>query len=179
MKQRDNGIIRVAIILAVIIILDQITKIFIKTNFYQGESIPVLANFFSITYVRNTGAAFGFLASAGEIVRKIFLLGAPIIFGVWLGRMIWLSRNNAVFLNTGYTLILAGGIGNLIDRIAYGYVVDFLDCFYGTYHWPAFNVADSSITIGAAVLIVDLVFFHKAESLASTDGPVAENDKGQ
>ncbi len=159
-----KGIIRIVSILFFIIVADQFSKIIIKDNFYVGESIPVLKDFFSITYVRNPGAAFGFLAAAHEMIRKIFLIVAPLLFGIWLGRMIWTTRANNILLNVGYTMILAGGVGNLIDRLLYGYVVDYLDFFYGTYHWPAFNVADSSITIGAIFLVLELLISFKKTS---------------
>ena len=143
--------------MSLIILIDQVTKGVVQAKFFLGESVPVVDGFFNFTYVKNPGAAFGFLASAPVEVRKFMFLLLPVIACVWLITLIWKTRHENLLLCTAYSLILAGAIGNLIDRFSMGYVVDFLDFYYGNNHFPAFNVADSSITIAAFLLIIDFV----------------------
>ena len=156
-----RNIIRILLLVFGIASLDQFTKWIIKANYYVGESTEVIKSFFSITYVRNPGAAFGMFANSPESIKGFLLIFLPVTFGVWLCYVIWTTRENNILLNTGYSLILAGGAGNIIDRFMYKYVVDFLDFYIGSSHWPAFNVADSSITVGAVILILDLWFTNK------------------
>ena len=139
--------------LAVIwILLDQLTKIAILKTFTYGQSRPI-TGFFNLVLAYNKGAAFSFLAAAGGWQRWFFTgLGiAAALFIVWL-----LKRHSAQKLFCfALALILGGALGNVIDRVIYGHVVDFLDFYLHNYHWPAFNVADCGITIGAVLLIVD------------------------
>jgi len=104
--------------------------------------------------VHNHGAAFGFLASAGGWQRGLFIVLAVAIMG-YLGWRLWIARPEESVLNVGFAMILGGAGGNLIDRILYGYVVDFIDLYIGNWHWPAFNVADMAITLGAGIVILD------------------------
>ncbi len=141
------------LILAVIIILaDQFTKTLILGYYKLGDSTSV-TSFFNIVRVHNTGAAFSFLAGAGGWQRWFFTgIGAvATIFILWM-----LSSHHAQKLfSFALACILGGAIGNVVDRLLHGYVVDFLDFYYGTWHFPAFNLADSAITLGAACLILD------------------------
>ena len=133
--------------------LDQASKIAIDKTFTLYESIAIVP-FFNLTYVHNTGAAFSFLSEAGGWQRWFFAALAIImstIMTIWLTKL----KGNETLLAVALSLILGGAIGNLIDRLAYGYVIDFLDVYYGTYHWPAFNIADSAITVGVALMLVD------------------------
>ena len=117
------------------------------------QSIAVLP-FFHLTYVQNPGAAFSFLGDAGGWQRWLFVAlssTASVVITVWLSRL----QHHEHWLGAALALILGGAVGNLIDRVAYGYVIDFLDVFYRTYHWPTFNVADSAITVGAALMLLD------------------------
>lgn len=143
-------------IVILLIFLDQITKYIIQTNFYLGESIPVIQGFFSITYVQNTGAAFGIFADSSNFIRQLVLILVPVVAVIWLVALIIKSKSR--LLSWSYTLILAGAIGNLIDRIFLSFVVDFLDFYYKDMHFPAFNVADSCITIAAGLLIIDFLY---------------------
>ena len=132
---------------------DQASKLAIDKSFQLYESINVMP-FFNLTYVHNTGAAFSFLSEAGGWQRWFFAALAIImstIMTIWLTRL----KENETLLAVALSLILGGAIGNLIDRLFYGYVIDFLDVYYGTYHWPAFNIADSAITIGVALMLVE------------------------
>jgi signal peptidase II len=139
----------------VVIILDQWTKILVLDSFQYGESIPMIHDFFSLTYVRNTGAAFGFLASANPSFRIPFFLAVPMIAMVILGFLYRDLPQNARWRSLALGLVTGGAIGNLIDRVRLGYVVDFLDFHYKTsYYFPAFNVADSAICVGVAILLL-------------------------
>lgn len=139
-------------IATIVILFDQITKITINRLFTFGESYPV-TSFFNLVLAYNPGAAFSFLATQGGWQRYFFtILGiGAAIFIVYL-----LKRHAGQRLFCwALALILGGAVGNVIDRIAYGHVIDFLDFHVGGWHWPAFNVADSAIFIGAALFIVD------------------------
>lgn len=136
-----------------VLILDQLTKIWVLNDMDLYQSISVLP-FFNLTYVHNYGAAFSFLSDAGGWQRWFFTAIAVIVSIVIL---VWLkqSKKEQVLLPCAFSLILGGALGNLYDRLVYGYVVDFLDFYLGNWHWPAFNLADSAIFIGAALLIID------------------------
>ena len=135
---------------ALVIILDQISKLWIIKHFEYGESLAVV-NVFNLVLVHNAGAAFSFLSDAGGMQRWLFSAIA-VVASVWI---VWLLRRHAQqkLFCFALALILGGALGNLIDRIAYGYVVDFLDFYWDTYHFPAFNLADSAITCGAALVL--------------------------
>jgi signal peptidase II len=133
--------------------LDQASKLFIDDTMQLYQSIPV-APFFNLTYVHNPGAAFSFLSQAGGWQRWFFSVMAlvvSIVLAVWLKRL----KKHEMLLAIGLALILGGALGNLIDRLLYGYVIDFLDVYYQDWHWPAFNIADSAITVGVALMIID------------------------
>jgi signal peptidase II len=151
---------RIRLILAsgIVVLVDQTTKKIIMASLALHESIVVIDNFFNITHVLNPGGAFGFFATQSDMVRKLVFL--VLSSGVALFILWFYSRvaRTHVFLSWGLALIFGGAVGNLIDRFWYGHVVDFLDFYIGTAHWPAFNVADSAISIGMAVLIYHVVF---------------------
>lgn len=133
--------------------LDQLTKQLVHQNMALYDSIELLP-FFNLTYVRNYGAAFSFLSDAGGWQRWFFTVLAVVIstvIAVWMSR---LSRQQ-IKLGLALSLVFAGAIGNLIDRSIYGYVIDFFHLYYQTWHYPAFNIADSAICIGAALIIWD------------------------
>ena len=135
------------------VILDQGSKLVIDSSMRLYQSIPVMP-YFNLTYVHNTGAAFSFLSEAGGWQRWFFAGLAILISGViavWLARL----KQHETLLAMALSLVLGGAIGNLIDRLAYGYVIDFLDVYYGTWHWPAFNIADSAITLGVILMLAE------------------------
>jgi signal peptidase II len=144
------------ILSAVVIVLDIWTKALVLRSIDLHEAIPVIPNFFQLVHVRNTGAAFGIGANADSALVPLLLnLGAIAVFCV----VVVYAFRSAVtdrLLQTGLHLILGGAIGNLLDRFRFGYVVDFLDVYVGRHHWPAFNVADSAICIGIALLFLDM-----------------------
>ncbi len=140
-------------IAAAVVALDQATKFAIERAFSYGERLAVVPGFFDLTLVYNRGAAFSFLANAAGWQRWFFIgLGAvAAIFIVWL-----LVRHGSQRLFAfALALILGGAIGNVVDRVARGHVVDFVLLHWQRFHWPAFNVADSAITVGAVLLVLD------------------------
>lgn len=154
-------------IVALIVLIDQITKLYVDASMRLHESIPVIAGFFSITHVRNPGAAFGFLADASPFFRSVFFVVVTILAMILILHYIWKSREGERLLTYGLSLILAGAVGNLIDRVRLGEVIDFLDVYIGAYHWPAFNVADSAISVGAVILFIELVRQGKGRNAGS------------
>ena len=140
-------------LIALVLVVDQLTKQVVIANMQLFDSIELLP-VFNLTYVRNYGAAFSFLSDAGGWQRWFFTLIAVAISVVLA---VWLARNHKTQqkLNLALALVLAGAVGNLIDRSIYGYVIDFLHLYYQNWHYPAFNIADSAICIGAALLIWD------------------------
>lgn len=138
-----------------VIVIDQITKALVLAKLAPYESVPVLP-FLNWTLVFNTGAAFSFLSEAGGWQRWAFTvlaLGVSVMLVFWLRR----TPRDQAWVAMPYALILAGAVGNVIDRIRFGHVVDFVDVHWQGWHFPAFNVADSAISIGAAILILGLV----------------------
>jgi signal peptidase II len=138
-----------------VLVLDQSSKFYVHTTFMLHESRPVLASFFHLTYVRNPGAAFGLLARQDTDFRRFFF---PVVTSVAvLALMFYFSRIPSHRLLTlwGIGLIVGGALGNGIDRLWLGQVIDFLDFYWRTYHWPAFNLADSAICVGVGLLLLD------------------------
>ncbi len=142
----------------VIVIADQITKIWVDTDMTLYQSIPVIDGFFSLTYVRNTGAAFSMFADMSEAYRIPFFLAVAVIAVVGILYFVYSTPKSQKLVLLACGFVLGGALGNLIDRVAYGSVIDFLDVYWGDWHWPAFNVADSFITIGVALLLLSSVF---------------------
>lgn len=147
------------------LILDQWTKWLILENFHLYRTRSVIEGFFNLTYIRNTGAAFGLLAEAAPALRvPLFLIMPVVALGIIAYLFKKLPRHN-VKLALALSFIISGALGNLIDRFRLGYVVDFLD-FHWKYqkHFPAFNVADSVICVGVGILMLDLFFGNELES---------------
>ncbi len=136
----------------VVVLIDQVTKLWVGHGFGYGESKAV-TDFFNLVLVYNSGAAFSFLSDAGGWQRWL-LSAVAVAASVWI---IWLLSRNAHqrLFSCALALILGGALGNLVDRVMYGYVVDFLDFYWGAHHFPAFNVADSAVSCGAALLLWD------------------------
>ena len=136
-----------------VIVLDQITKYVASHMLLMHEPVAILP-FFNFTLMHNPGAAFSFLADQDGWQRWLFAglaLGVSIVLAIWLHRL----KTHEKWLALALSLVLGGAIGNLIDRVYYGYVIDFIDVYYNTSHWPAFNIADAAISIGAVMLIID------------------------
>ncbi len=148
-----------------IIVLDQITKLAVLRSFTLGESLEI-TSFFNLVLVYNPGAAFSFLSDAGGW-QKWFFVVLALGVSAWIFTMLRREPHKRL-QSLALTLILGGALGNVIDRIAYGAVVDFLDFHWAGAHWPAFNVADSGITVGAALLIIEQLFFAGKDAAAQT-----------
>lgn len=147
----------IALSLATVVFgLDQLTKLLVKANLRYGESINVIQGFFDLVHVHNRGAAFGFLNRADQSWQTWMFAGASALALVVI---LWILRKTPerdVWTICGLGLVLGGALGNLLDRVTQGFVVDFLDVYYRNWHWPAFNVADMSICLGAGGLILAL-----------------------
>jgi signal peptidase II len=135
-----------------LVLLDQLTKYWVSVSFDYGEARAV-TGFFNLVLTHNKGAAFSFLAAASGWQRGFFI-GIAVVAIAIIGVLLSRHAGDRLFC-LSLSLILGGAIGNVIDRIALGYVVDFLDFYVAGWHWPAFNLADSAITVGAVLLVVD------------------------
>lgn len=140
-----------------VIASDQWTKYLVVEHFRPGETLSLISQFFNLTYVKNTGAAFGILAHADPTFRIPFFVIVPLLALVAIGMIFRKLPEQDIKLATALSMVVGGAVGNLIDRIQLGFVVDFLDFHWNyTYHFPAFNVADSAICVGVAILMLDL-----------------------
>jgi signal peptidase II len=161
--------LRWLIISVIVVVFDLSTKYYFDSTFQYGET-RVVTPFFNWVLVYNPGAAFSFLANAGGWQREFFIVLTTIITSI----LLWMLKSNQQnrFLSVGLTLIIGGALGNLFDRIVHGHVIDFIQLHAGGYYWPAFNIADSAICVGAAMLIIDS-FRHgdgKVEKNVTADG---------
>ena len=162
---RANRLTRSKITLAslagVVVALDQTTKAVVRATLPLHDSVEVIPNFLSFTYVRNTGAAFGLLNGVDfplkTAVMTMVALTALVAIGVYAAKTAIPQRATRL----GLTLVIGGAVGNLIDRITFGYVVDFIDAYWRGWHFWAFNVADAAITIGASLLILDMIWMDR------------------
>ena len=137
-----------------VVVVDQLTKIMVLANFNLYESKVVIPGFFDLTYITNTGAAFGILAGEQTMLRQAFFVGVAFVaLLVMFFSYRHFKEQGSLFVH-GIGMIAGGAIGNLIDRLRYGSVVDFLDFYIKGYHWPAFNVADSAICVGVGLFIL-------------------------
>lgn len=135
------------------IVLDQGSKLWVDGSMQLYQSIPVMP-YFNLTYVHNTGAAFSFLSEAGGWQRWFFAglaLVISVVITMWIARL----KAHETLLAVALALVLGGAVGNLIDRLIYGYVIDFLDVYVDNWHWPAFNIADSAITLGVVLMLLE------------------------
>lgn len=158
MLKINNKYIFLISIAALVVILDQTTKLLVVDRIPAYGSIVVIPGFFDLTHIYNTGGAFGFLAGKSSLFRHLFFLTAS---AVAMGMIVYLylkTPREFLFLRGGLALILGGAVGNVIDRIRLGKVVDFLDLYIKDLHWPAFNIADSAISVGILIFIYHLLF---------------------
>jgi signal peptidase II len=143
------------VVCVAVIFIDQWTKYAVHKNFHWGESRAIVQNFFALTYVRNTGAAFGFLNRAPAAFREPFFIIVPLVAMAVILMIFIRLREEQNLMAMALSLVLSGAIGNLIDRLRFGFVIDFLDFHWKeVYHWPAFNVADSCIVVGVGILFI-------------------------
>jgi signal peptidase II len=146
-----------------VVLLDLATKALVVGGLHLGDSVPVIPGLFNIVFVLNPGAAFGFLAGLPPDLRRPFfiVISLAAIALIVVYRMRYLADKRLASL--ALALILGGALGNLIDRLRYGMVVDFLDLYLGSYHWPAFNVADSAISVGVGLMLLEMVLEWRRE----------------
>jgi signal peptidase II len=142
-----------------IVVADRLTKLWIEHSVNAFDSISVIPGLFRIVHNENPGAAFGFLADGNAFIRAIVLIGVSSVVLLFVASALWSHRTTfTAFLSRfGLALILGGAIGNLLDRVFRGTVTDFLEIYQGSWSFPAFNVADSAITVGAVLLLIDIL----------------------
>jgi signal peptidase II len=157
MSFKVQGRLPYLVLVVATLLLDRWSKVLIRRRFNLNESISVIDGFFDITYVQNTGVAFGIFSSisspAKSVLLSIFTACAAAVVITYSVR----SPAGNRLLQLALALILGGALGNLYDRLAYGHVVDFLEFYVASYHWPSFNVADSAISIGVALLALEII----------------------
>lgn len=159
------------LVVASIVSLDQVTKFYIASSMSLHESIPIIPGYFSLTYIRNPGAAFGIMGTMSSGFRlvfffltSVFAMGLLITIFLRLEPQDWWGQMTIAS-------IFGGAIGNFIDRLQYGEVIDFLDFYINGYHWPAFNVADSAISVGVCSLLLLFAFEKRKPSLTTQEDP--------
>ena len=151
-----NKYIWVSSIIGLVLILDQATKYLVEKHIRLYETIIVVPGFFNLTHVRNRGAAFGILANVPGIWRSLFFISVTIVAVAVIGYLIKTTTERLHIM--AFSLIAGGAVGNLIDRLRYTEVVDFIQWYVKDYYWPSFNIADSAISVGVTLLFVDMLF---------------------
>jgi signal peptidase II len=146
------------LIAILVIVLDRMSKWLVAGSINLHDSISVLPGFFRLTHVQNSGAAFGLFAESSSEWKVGILILFSILALAVVSALLWKNSHSMTTTGVGLALILGGAVGNLWDRLLTGHVVDFLDFYLGSYHWPAFNVADSAIVIGALLLVAEILF---------------------
>jgi signal peptidase II len=157
------------LLLVVGLALDQATKVLVMNNLPLGGQVPLIPGVLNLVHIHNKGAAFGLLSGWSAEFAWLFFVIITALVLVVLGYLLWRLPDGQWPAALGYSLILTGALGNLIDRIRLGEVVDFIDVYWGRYHWPAFNVADSLVCVGAAVLVWVII---REEKTADASHPV-------
>ena len=152
-------------IIGVVLVLDQLTKYIIETRVRLYEMITVIPGFFNITHVRNKGAAFSLFSGAPGAFRSVFFTSVSLVAVAVIAMLIKKTRERLLIVS--FSLIAGGALGNLIDRVRYGEVVDFIQWYVKSWYWPSFNVADSAISIGVTLLAIDMLF-QKSQKQDST-----------
>ncbi len=151
----------VGIIVGIVLVLDQITKYIVEKHIRLHEIITVIPGFFNLTHVRNPGAAFSLFSAAPESFRTIFFTTITIIAVVVI--IVLIRKTHERLMVFAFALIMGGALGNAIDRVRYGEVVDFIQWYYRSYYWPSFNIADSAITVAVVLLAIDMLFVKKPQ----------------
>ena len=148
---------RVLFVSAVLVLADQVSKTIVVRTMSLYESVPIIQNFFHFTYITNDGMAFGINFPFGYFIFTTI----SILLTAFLFWYLWSVRNHSIIIRLGIGLIIAGAIGNLIDRILLGEVIDFLDFMIGDFHWYVFNLADSYVTVGMGLVLSDSIVLEK------------------
>ncbi len=156
------------IVFFVVLAFDQLTKFLALEYLILGQAVPIIPSFFNLTLVYNPGAAFGVFSDLEERTRHLMLLGVSLLAVVVILRLAIKEARGDFPSLLALSAICAGAVGNLIDRLRFDYVVDFIDVYWGSYHWPAFNVADSAISFGVIVVMLRLMFERGEKTLAAS-----------
>lgn len=146
------------LIAVLVVVFDRFSKWLVASNIALHDSVSVLPGFFRLTHVQNPGAAFGLFAESSSEWKVAILILFSIVALAVVSALLWKNSHSMTVTGVGLSLILGGAVGNLWDRLLSGRVVDFLDFYLGSYHWPAFNVADSAIVVGALLLVAEILF---------------------
>lgn len=158
-----------------VVVLDQGSKRWIEANLEPFERMELIPGFLNFIHVRNTGVAFGLFPSHGDATGTLVLIGLGLFALTAVAYYFWWSPPNDRFLLAALGLVMGGAVGNLIDRSTKGAVTDFIDCYVGSYHWHTFNVADSAITVGIALMLIG-AFFAPGEPEPDNDGQSVDID---
>ena len=158
------------VIAAAVLLLDRLAKWAVASNVPLHDSVTIIPGCFHLTHVENTGAAFGLFAESTAQWKIGALVSFSVIALMVVSALLWKHSHALSTTTIGLSLILGGATGNLWDRMLTGHVVDFLDFYVGSYHWPAFNVADSAIVIGAVLLVSEIVFAKSANETVKSSG---------
>ena len=146
-----------------ILALDQATKLMVHTSFYLGEKKIIIPGFFNITYVQNRGGVFGLFSYSNDVIRTVLFLIFPILAFVFIISIVHKLKDHEKYQLLAFASIFGGALGNYIDRVHFGYVIDFLDFYFKDYVWPAFNVGDIAIVIGVVSAMIMIYFSHLEE----------------
>jgi signal peptidase II len=158
-----------AVVALLVVLIDQLSKVMIVSSLGIGELVPVVDGLFNLTLTYNKGIAFGMLASLPESIRLLVLVGGTLVAGATISVIMFREYRNDRIACIALAGIVGGAIGNLLDRVRLGAVVDFLDVYVGSYHWPAFNIADSAICVGVGILMIRSLGFGTVESNADAN----------
>ena len=148
----------------VVVLLDRATKAWFEARTIEGWRHELIPNFIYLVHSRNPGIAFGAFADSASPETRYFLIMSSLVVMVFIAWMLFAGKNHSFVGAAGLALLLGGAAGNVTDRIFHGAVTDFFEVWFGTYHYPAFNVADSAITIGAALILLDVLLAHKHQT---------------
>jgi len=148
---------RVLFVSAILVLADQVSKAIVVRTMSLYESVPVIENFFHFTYITNDGMAFGIDFPFGYFIFSL----VSALLTIFLFWYLWSVRNDSLVIRLGLAMIIAGAVGNLIDRLMLGEVIDFLDFMVGNFHWYVFNLADSYVTVGMVLILTDSIFLEK------------------
>lgn len=151
------GVKPFVMIAGLVVVLDQITKWLVLAKMPLYHSVVVIPGFFNLTHIRNPGGAFGFMATGSQDIRNLLFVGVAVIAMGLIGYFYRTTPKTYPYLASALAMIFGGAVGNLVDRLRFGEVVDFLDFYVATNHWPAFNVADSAITVGITIFVAHVV----------------------
>jgi len=155
---------RVLFVSAILVLADQVSKTIVVRTMSLYESVPVIENFFHFTYITNDGMAFGIDFPFGYFIFSLI----SVLLTIFLFWYLWTARNDSLVIRLGLAMIIAGAVGNLIDRLVLGEVIDFLDFMVGNFHWYVFNLADSYVTVGMVLILTESIFLEKKREKTHT-----------